>query len=404
MAQAGTFPPGPGLRQPCGFPSWLLCFTTSPADWRLPLKKKLDLNALDAADARYVDQFRRTAREHLQSYVEAVMQAAPRFGNNAYVCPSCKNSTGSNQLIPAFFLFRNREGGLRFKCNVCGITGDIFDLAGIINDTDSFIEQQIIVAGFLGINLDERTPLDYLQSPAPQQQSSKTKLTQLKQEAASYIRECQHHVGQTDYFRNRGLSQETIERFRLGYDPMRNRAVVPFSPAYYMARNAAVRPDVHSDHKYYKPEGLAHPLFNFGAITKKHEPVFLTESPIDAMSIIQCGGNAAALGSNSTSVFRRIFAMYMPDTFFILTFDNDGPGRRLTESISKILTAQGLPYSIPLHPAFTDYKDANAALMADPGLLACGVAEERNRALDLWEKERSDMSVFKTAKQMRKRS
>lgn len=244
---------------------------------------------------------------------------------------------------------------------------------------------------------------DHLQTSSPQpQQTSQQKLTRLKQEAASYIRECQHHVGQTDFFRSRGLSQETIESFHLGYDPARNRAVIPFSPTYYMARNAAVRPDAYSEHKHYKPEGLIHPLFNFSAITKKREPVFLTEAPLDALSIVQCGGNAAALGGNSTSVFRRIFAMYMPDTFFILAFDNDGPGRRLTQSISKILTAQGLPYSIPLHPAFTDYKDANAALMADPGLLACGVAEERNRALALWEQERGGVGFTKTVNQMKK--
>ena len=40
--------------------------------------------------------------------------------------------------------------------------------------------------------------------------------------------------------------------------------------------------------------------------------------------------------------------------------------------------------------------------MADPGLLASGVAEERNRALGLWEQERGGTSIAKTATQMRR--
>lgn len=371
-----------------------------------PLNEKLDLNALDAADALYMDRFRSLAREHLRSYVEAVTTAAPHFGNNAFICPNCKSGTGNNsKYTPAFFLFRHREGGLRYKCHACDITGDIFDLAGLVNGTDSFIEQQRIVAAFLGIDLDERTPLDQLRvSDALPQPPSQLKLTKIKQEAASYIKECQRHVGQTDFFRKRGLSQETIERFHLGYDPVRNWAVIPFSPTYYVARNAAVKADTQGEHKHHKPKGLKQPLFNFPALAKKREPVFLTEAPLDAMSIIQCGGSAAALGGSSTGVLRRMLGMYQPDTFFILAMDSDGPGRRLAEGVSKILLSQGLPYSIPLHPAFTDYKDANAALMADPGLLACGVAEERNRALALWEQERGGVGFTKTVSQMKKRS
>lgn len=368
------------------------------------MNEKIDLNALDAADARYLEQFRNLASERLRDYVESITDSAPTFGNNAFICPACKSGTGNNnKFTPAFFLFRHREGGLRYKCHACDITGDIFDLAGLVNGTDSFIEQQRIIAAFLGIDLDERTPLDHLQViDALPEPPSQLKPTKMKQEAAAYIKECQRHVSQTDYFRSRGLSQEIIERFHLGYDPVRNWAVIPFTPAYYIARNAAVKADMKGEHKHHKPRGLKQPLFNFPALAKKREPVFLTEAPLDALSIIQAGGNAAALGGSSTGVLRSMLGMYQPDTFFILAMDNDGPGRRLTEGVSKILTGQVLPYSIPLHPAFTDYKDANAALMADPGLLVSGVAEERNRALALWEQERGGVGFTKTVNQMKK--
>lgn len=363
------------------------------------MDQKLDLNALDASDARYMERFKSVASEHLRDYVEAVTDAAPSFGSNAYICPSCKSGTGNNnKFTPAFYLFRHREGGLRYKCHACDITGDIFDLAGLVNDTDSFIEQQHIVAAFLGIDLDERTPLDQIEiSDRLPEPPSQLKLTKIKQRSAAYIRECARHVGETDFFQHRGLAQETIERFHLGFDPVTNWVVIPFSPTYYIARNAAVKADAKGDNKHRKPKGLKQPLFNFPAIAKKREPVFLTEAPLDAMSIIQAGGNAIALGGSSTGMLRRMLGIYQPDTFFILAFDSDASGRRLAENVSKILLEQGIPYSIPLHPAFNDYKDANAALMADPGLLAAGVADERSRALELWQQERAGVGFTETA-------
>lgn len=371
------------------------------------MDRKLDLNALDAADARYMEQFKAVASEHLRDYVEAVTDAAPSFGPDAYICPSCKSGTGNNgKFTPAFHLFRHRDGSLHYKCHACDITGDIFDLAGLVNGTDSFVEQQHIVASFLGIDLDERTPLEQIavsdRLPEP---PSQMQLTKTKQRSAAYIRECQRHVGETDFFSKRGLNQETVERFHLGYDPVTNWVVIPFTPTYYIARNAIVKADAKGDNKHRKPKGLKQPLFNFPALAKKREPVFLTEAPLDAMSIVQTGGNAAALGGSSTGVLRRMLGIYQPDTFFILAFDSDAAGRRLTEGVAKILLGQQIPYSIPLHPAFTDYKDANATLMADADLLEGGVAEERSRALELWRQERRDMGFTKAVEQIvRKRS
>ncbi|MBR3690720.1 MAG: hypothetical protein IKL97_06465, partial [Eggerthellaceae bacterium] len=86
------------------------------------MKSKDEPNALNTEDGRYRAEFRAAARERLRDYVESITTPAPRFGNNAFVCPCCKSGTGNNgKYTPAFFLFRTRAGELHFKCHACDI-------------------------------------------------------------------------------------------------------------------------------------------------------------------------------------------------------------------------------------------------------------------------------------------
>ena len=45
-----------------------------------------------------------------------------------------------------------------------------------------------------------------------------------------YLHKCHNNVSQTDYFTNRGLSQKTIDKFKLGYDPEKNLVTIPYNP------------------------------------------------------------------------------------------------------------------------------------------------------------------------------
>ena len=46
------------------------------------MKTTDELNALDAEDAHYRQEFRVAARERLRDYVEAITKPVPRFGAN----------------------------------------------------------------------------------------------------------------------------------------------------------------------------------------------------------------------------------------------------------------------------------------------------------------------------------
>lgn len=352
---------------------------------------KEELNALDSQDARYREEFHDVAREHLRDYVEHVTRPAPHFGSSAFICPCCKSGEGNNgKYTPAFSLFRTRRGELRFKCHACDITGDIFTLAGYVNHVADFHEKEKLVAAFLGVDLAHRSDLSQLREQDEKAAPTRTQkeILQLKKEASAYIIKCHKAVGQTDYFHKRGLTDETIRRFKLGYDPAKQLAIIPFSSTYYASRNMRIGVDEKGARKHSKPAGLNQPLFNLGALSHTmRESVFLTEAPFDAMSIEQSGGRALALGGSSTTLLKKILDIYRPSNVFILAFDSDGKGKLLQDRVAQLLEERNLPYLLPTHSVFSTFKDANAALMDNPEALAEGVTFECKRAVELVDRE-----------------
>lgn len=360
------------------------------------MNTKDEPHVIDTENKRYRAEFHAAARERLRDYVESVTTPVPHFGNNAFVCPCCKSGTGNNgKYTPAFFLFRTKTGELRFKCHACDITGDIFKLAGLVNDKDRFEDSEKIVAKFLGVDLSTHASLASIGAADAQtaQPLSQKESLQLKKEASAYIVRCRKDAGLTDYFQKRGLTDETIERFRLGYDCEKQQVVIPFSSTYYVSRSIQVGADQKGVRKHRKPAGLRQPLFNLSALSDLREPVFLTEAPLDAMSIVQSGGKAIALGGTSTTLLMKVLGIYRPRNVFVLAFDNDEPGNHLKEKVGQLLEERGIPYCLPHHPAFLDFKDANAALMADPELLAEGVSAEKQHARKFIEETQPNKSA-----------
>ena len=346
---------------------------------------KKERNDFALASDTYKADFIRIAKMHLPRYTESVTEATPRFGSNAFVCPCCGSGSGKNkQYTPAFFLFQATDGAPLFKCHSCGESGDIFKLAGIVNHTEHFPDQMKIVADFLGVDPSKRTPLSNI-PPADAEVKAAPALGQkatlrLKQQAMTYITNCRKHISETDYFHRRGLTDETIKRFGLGYDSEKQMAIIPFTSAYYIGRSTTIEADRRGTSKHFKPTGLRQPIFNLTALSKSRIPVFITEAPLDAISIMQAGGMAMALGGGAVSVLKTVLDVYHPENPFILAFDQDEPGRQLESRVATLLKERDIPYSCVEHPVFTQHKDANAALLAKPTDFQEAVAAETNRA------------------------
>ena len=183
-----------------------------------------------------------------------------------------------------------------------------------------------------------------------------------------YLKACIKDVGMTDYFAKRGLTAETVKKYCLGYDAKRHAVVLPYSSElrYYQTRSIA-------DKRFFKPtteEAGTEPLFNRkGLWASSKEPVFIVESPICALSVMQSGGIAVSLcGIGGTNKLIKEVKAKKPTSPLVLCLDNDDPGKKATEDLAQALTEANVPYII--YNIAGEKKDPNELLMADPQALA----------------------------------
>lgn len=122
------------------------------------------------------------------------------------ICPFHDEKT------PSFFV--NADKGVWFCRGACGIGGDVFKFVMLAEKLE-FVEAAELLAGKLGLTLESRT-----KGPETKQRERVIELCQ--RVAEIYQRSLLTHDGgevAREYLRQRGLSDEVIRRFRLGYAP-----------------------------------------------------------------------------------------------------------------------------------------------------------------------------------------
>lgn len=333
------------------------------------------------------DELRREG--YLRQYVERITAISPKAGKShgkpMYQCPFCGSGTGRSK-TGAFGLYEEK-GVQKWKCQSCGEGGDIFDLIGQYEHIADFPEQLKRAAEIFGLNLD----IDFCTGAKPQA-AAKTK-QQSAPEVENFIafyREAHSHINETDYWQRRGLTRETVERFNLGYcaawrhptaaagTPTSARLIIPITPYSYLARAI----DASTPKEYAKQkarcgnhdENLSYWAFNAQTLVTAQRPIYIVEGEIDAMSIVQAGGEAVALGSiANVKAFLRQVDRDRPTQPFIISLDNEEK-----ESVGKAVEALkvGLSERGILAAEYNvagDYKDANDALVNSPAAFATQV-------------------------------
>ena len=175
-----------------------------------------------------------------------------------------------------------------------------------------------------------------------------------------------------------------MKKYCLGYDVKRNAIVLPYSSElrYYQTRSI-------SDKKFYKPtneEAGAEPLFNRKALwgTSK-EPVFIVESPLCALSIMQCGGVSVSLcGVGGANKLVKEVKAKKPNAPLVLCLDNDEPGQKASASLEKDLQAAKIPYIV--FNVAGSKKDPNELLMSNPEELKAAVAAAKREVRKVYKR------------------
>lgn len=318
-------------------------------------------------------------RPFLTDYIESITN---RKGSN-YICPLCGSGSGPNGTAA----FSVQGDGEKWKCFSCGKGGDLFDLIGLKEELPSFKDQAARAA-----------ELFVSRATAPQPTPKPTEPERPRQvvDFAPFIEVARQAISWTDYPQKRGLSPETIERFRLGYydpsntearetffslygsDPIKAPAlIIPYpGTGYYIARKVDPRDSGDKHRKPSSEKAGPEPLFNLEALyNPEGRPVFITEGPLDAMSIEQAGGKAIAVSGTARTRLLKTLKERPTKNAIIIATDNDGPGQRAAAELEAKLKGIGVDCTRADLTGDTDAKDANEALQRDPEKLANAIQD-----------------------------
>ena len=105
-------------------------------------------------------------------------------------------------------------------------------------------------------------------------------------------------------------------------------------------------------------------LFNRKALDSPEQCAYIVEGETDALSIIEAGGSAVALGSTSqVKQFIECVDRHAPARPVIVAMDNDAQGQKHEAELIDGLEKAGVPFFV-FNPA-GEYKDANERLIKD---------------------------------------
>lgn len=242
----------------------------------------------------------------------------------------------------------------RAHCFGCDASYDIFDLVGLYFGITDKGEQFKKVQSLYGGGSEKL--------PSPKKAKTKKPVVNTEN-IKQYIQDCKLNCYKTDYFEKRGLTPETIERCNLGYDEKEDAVVIPYSKMMDYYQRRAIK-----DKRFFKPkteDAGQEPLYNAQALRlKTRKPIFIVESPICAMSIIQCGGMAVALcGTGLEKLLVKIKGK-KPLGTLVLALDNDEAGEKATAKLVSKL--RELEVKFMVCNIAGDCKDPNELLVKDP--------------------------------------
>ena len=320
-------------------------------------------------------------KKRLPEYVSMITKPDRKAGKNMYVCPLCASGTHSGRNSNGAFSIK--ADGETWHCFSCQKGGDIFDLIGEYENIDSHTEQlkragqlfKTDIAADTGSGSTQPARQDQRQQPA-----AKPEKKPQRGQFSEYIAACAAAAEKTDYFYRRGFTLDTVKRFNLGFDESKGAIVIPYDRqnSYYITRSTTGK-------EFRKPpadQAGAEPVYN-GAAMYSGQPCFICESQLDAISIMQAGGTAAAIGGAGIQKLINQVQEKRPAAALILCFDNDTAGQKTTEAAAEGLKGLNVPHVIAqfaLDQYSGERKDANDLLTANENQLRQDVRDNMKRA------------------------
>lgn len=320
---------------------------------------------------------REDAKKLVKTYLPDYLQGK---GINTRKLFTCLNPEHADR-HPSMSYDRSRN---KVHCFSCGADYDIFDLIGmdygLIDPKDIFNKAYELY----NITIDSAQPA----AAMPARKAAPSVTT----DYTAYYKRVQEGLKDAtaqEYLQRRGISESTAVKYGLGYEaaldtfnenPDGTRSynikwralIIPTGKGSYVARNMDKPADPEHKNRYRKKGAVQ--IFNSQALYNASKPVFIAEGELDALSIIEAGGEAVGLGSTSyTDKLVKLLEKQKPAQPLIISLDNDKEGIAAEQKLAEELKRLAIPYY--LCDICRDAKDANAALLHDRVAFTADIAE-----------------------------
>lgn len=307
-------------------------------------------------------------KSHLQDYLES--RGIDTRKNFNCLDPAHEDSN------PSMSYWKEQDICHCFSCNA---NLDIFDLIGIDYNLSNYKDQFNKACNIYGLDEEYQTNtatknLQPKTEKYKQASTGKNKTTPNAPELdlRDYFRKVRANIGQTDYLQSRGISEEIIGKYFIGYDPNFKTntggknwkaIIIPTSKSTYIARN--INPS--NDKEKIRAVGHRTP-FNLGILYKADNPIWIVEGEIDALSLLEIGIPAVGLGGvSNTNKLVDSLARKKPTQPLIIAMDNDKVGLEQSNGLKIKLDDLGIA-NYQMKNAYNKYKDPNEFLTADRDL------------------------------------
>lgn len=260
---------------------------------------------------------------------------------------------------PSFGVKVDQQGKGMYQCYGCQSVGSIYDLIKELNPYEVLIKDKIM-------EFAADSPLIRLEDKS---HSESIKLTEDEYNQFAILH---------DYWLMRGISRETIKKFKLGYCPERWSVTIPvrsfdnYEIIGVVFRLIDTHPSFPLEEKiklevtnrrydYLKGSKPSYTLFGVENIKREIRSVYLFEGPIDAMNFMQRNPDKQALakwGGSSLSSFQIEYLKRFDTINIISDVDQNGSGQLISKNMAKVLRDNKMTVDIFRIDGYKDYSEA----------------------------------------------
>lgn len=283
------------------------------------------------------DQVKEEIKKHLREYAE---ETGRPTGKELFRCfnKDHQDNDPSMQFKETYY-----------KCYGCKTTYDIFSLYALDHNLDVKADFRKIKEDLARkYNIDLKEENNERTTKEPKKEPKKEN----RQDFTSYYKTCSKNVGKTDYFLKRGITEEVIKKYNLGYDIESKYIVLPVSKSFYMQRDTLElsteerKAQKRSKHNILKDATIE--LFNLDILKEADfkSVIFITESILDALSIEVVNPETKTIALNGLQNRERLLEELIERDFkgyLVLALDNDEnlSGQKASRDFKKELESKG---------------------------------------------------------------